>query len=131
MKKIISALTVFALALSLASCSGGSAPILDNSEKSTFTDFYTQGDYVYIECKLNIYSDKAQRVKISAVDNDDVETGLLKDPELTGIDKESNKETFELKAGENTVTVLFRGDYAGIFQISKRDIPRFIRIEKA
>lgn len=130
MKKFIAVLVVV-LVFSLSACSGGSVPLLDNSEKSTFTDFYTQGDYVYIECSLNIYSDNNQKVKISAVDNDDMETGMLKSPELIGINKENQEEIFELKSGENTVTVLFRGVYAGIFQISKREIPRFIKIEKA
>ncbi len=56
MKKLISIL-IFTLSLfSLCSCSVEKTPILDNSEKSYFVDFYTDDDYVYIECVLNIYN---------------------------------------------------------------------------
>ncbi len=102
--------------------------ILDNSDKSYFVDFYTEGDKVYFECVLNVYANKDTEVSISATDTDNVKMGLLKSPELTGIDKNDNNATFDLKAGENEVTVLFEGDYAGIYQIYAREIPRFIEI---
>lgn len=102
--------------------------ILDNSDKSYFVDFYTEGDKVYIECVLNIYANKDTEVSISATDTDNVKIGLLDSPTLTGIDKSDNNKKFDLKAGENEVTVLFEGDYAGIFQIYEREIPRFIEV---
>jgi hypothetical protein len=102
--------------------------ILDNSDKSYFVDFYTEGDKVYIECVLNIYANKDTEVSISATDTDNVKIGLLDSPTLTGIDKSDNNKNFDLKAGENEVTVLFEGDYAGIFQIYEREIPRFIEV---
>ncbi len=130
MKKIISLLICAVLIFSLGSCSVEKTPILDNSDKSYFVDFYTDDNYVYIECVLNIYNpnNTEAEVKISAIDNEDVEIGLLKSATLTAIDKESEDEVFRLKSGENTITVLFRGDYAGIYQITSRQLPRFISI---
>lgn len=132
MKKFISLIICAALLFSLSSCSVEKTPILDNSSNSYFVDFYTDDDYVYIECVLNIYNpnNTEAEVKISAVDNEDVEIGLLKDENLTAIDKESEKDIFRLKSGENTITVLFRGEYAGIYQITAREIPRFIYISE-
>lgn len=103
--------------------------ILDNSEKSHFVDFYIDGDKVYFECVLNIYSDKDTKATVSATDADNVKTGLLKSSKLIGIDKTDNDTTFNLKAGENEVTVLFEGEYDGVPQIFAREIPRFIEVE--
>ena len=103
--------------------------ILDNSDKSYFIDFYTEDDKVYIECVLNIYANKDTSVSITATDTDNVKMGLLESPELTGIDKSDSDKTFDLKAGENEVTVLFEGDYAGIYQIFASEIPRFIEVK--
>lgn len=103
--------------------------ILDNSEKSYFVDFYIDGDKVYFECVLNIYSDKDTKATVSATDADNVKTGLLKSSKLIGIDKTDNDTTFNLKAGENEVTVLFEGEYDGVPQIFAREIPRFIEVE--
>ncbi len=130
MKKAISFLICFVSVFTLSSCSVEKTPILDNSDKSYFVDFYTDEDYVYIECVLNIYNpnNTPTEVSVYAIDNEDVDIGLLKNPNLTAVDKDSGKETFSLKSGENTVTVLFRGDYAGIYQITERAIPRFIYI---
>ena len=130
MKKAISFLICFVSVFTLSSCSVEKTPILDNSDQSYFVDFYTDEDYVYIECVLNIYNpnNTPTEVSVYAIDNEDVDIGLLKNPNLTAVDKDSGKETFSLKSGENTVTVLFRGDYAGIYQITERAIPRFIYI---
>lgn len=130
MKKILSAAIILLSLFLLSSCSGPSAVILDNSENSRFIDFYTEENYVYIECELNIYAEKDTKVRITAKDDDDVKTGLLSSPVLVGINKDNNSESFSLKAGENKVSVLFKGEYNGVFQISQREIPRFIIIEK-
>ena len=130
MKRAVSIFICFFLIFSLSSCSVEKTPILDNSGNSYFVDFYTDDEYVYIECVLNIYNpnNTESEVKISAIDNEDVEIGLLKNADLTAVEKDSGKDVFRLKSGENTVTVLFRGDYAGIYQITERAIPRFIYI---
>lgn len=132
MKKYISLIICAVLLFSLSYCSVEKTPILDNSGNSYFVDFYTDDDYVYIECVLNIYNpnNTESEVKISAIDNEDVEIGLLKSKNLVAIDKESEKDVFRLKSGENTITVLFRGEYAGIYQITSREIPRFIYISE-
>lgn len=132
MKKLILIL-IFTISLfSLCSCSVEKTPILDNSDKSYFVDFYTDDDYVYIECVLNIYNpnNTESEVKITAVDNEDVDIGLLKSASLTAVDKESQSDVFRIKSGENTITVLFKGEYAGIYQITSREIPRFITIRE-
>lgn len=132
MKKLISILIFTLLLFSLCSCSVEKTPILDNSDKSYFVDFYTDDDYVYIECVLNIYNpnNTESEVKISAIDNEDVEIGLLKSASLTAVDKESQSDVFRIKSGENTITVLFKGEYAGIYQITSRELPRFIYISE-
>ncbi len=132
MKKIISLISCTVLLFSLSSCSVEKTPILDNSDQSYFVDFYTDDEYVYIECVLNIYNpnNTESEVKISAIDNEDVEIGLLKDADLTAIEKDSGKDIFRLKSGENKITVLFKGEYAGIYQITSRELPRFIYISE-
>lgn len=127
MKKFISMFLIFIFLFSFSACSEKTTVILDNSEKSSFVDFYTDESYAYIECELNIYAETDCTVKITALDNGNVETGLLKSPKLVGTDKNGG-ESFDLKSGENTVTVIFRGEYAGVFLIAKREIPRFIEI---
>lgn len=132
MKRIVSVLLLIFIVFSLSSCSVEKTPILDNSDKSYFVDFYTDDDYVYIECVLNIYNpnNTESEVKITAIDNEDVEIGLLKSASLTAIDKDTQEDVFKLKSGENEITVLFKGDYAGIYQITSRAIPRFIQISE-
>lgn len=132
MKRIVSVLLLIFIVFSLSSCSVEKTPILDNSDKSYFVDFYTDDDYVYIECVLNIYNpnNTESEVKITAIDNEDVEIGLLKSASLTAIDKDTQEDVFKLKSGENEITVLFKGDYAGIYQITSRAIPRFIQIDE-
>lgn len=130
MKKALIVSVIFALLLCFTSCGKINSVILDNSDKSRFIDFYTEDNYVYIECVLNIYAEKSAEITISATDIDNVETGLLKNKLLIGIDKSDGDETFSLEAGENTVSVLFRGEYAGVFMIAEREIPRFITIEQ-
>lgn len=132
MKRIVSVLLLIFIVFSLSSCSVEKNPILDNSDKSYFVDFYTDDDYVYIECVLNIYNpnNTESEVKITAIDNEDVEIGLLKSANLTAIDKDTQEDVFKLKSGENKITVLFKGDYAGIYQITSRAIPRFIQIDE-
>lgn len=132
MKRIVSVLLLIFIVFSLSSCSVEKTPILDNSDKSYFVDFYTDNDYVYIECVLNIYNpnNTESEVKITAIDNEDVEIGLLKSASLTAIDKDTQEDVFKLKSGENEITVLFKGDYAGIYQITSRAIPRFIQIDE-
>lgn len=132
MKRIVSVLLLVFTVFSLSSCSVEKTPILDNSDKSYFVDFYTDDDYVYIECVLNIYNpnNTESEVKITAIDNEDVEIGLLKSASLTAIDKDTQEDVFKLKSGENEITVLFKGDYAGIYQITSRAIPRFIQIDE-
>ncbi len=128
MKRCVCCLLLPLIFMGFFGCSEeNNAVILDNSDKSSFVDFYTEGDTVYIECILNIYSEADTEVTISAIDSENVESGLLKSPTLTGKTK-SGEETFSLKSGENEVTVLFCGDYAGIYQIASREIPRFINI---
>ncbi len=130
MKRVFIPLLCVLLIFSFSSCSIEKTPILDNSENSYFVDFYTDDDTVYIECVLNILNPNNTEVDvgITAIDNEDVEIGLLKSAKLTAVDKDSGEESFSLKSGENTITVLFKGDYAGIFQITQRDLPRFITI---
>lgn len=129
MKKLLSVLLIISVFLLSAGCAAKTDIILDNSPNSRFIDFYTDENYVYIECELNIYAEEDSKVRISASDFDNVETGLLKKEKLVGVDK-SGGEVFSLKRGENKVQVLFRGDYAGVYMISQREIPRFIKIEK-
>ena len=129
MKRIISFILLAFALTALSSCGNKkSTAILDNSDKSYFVDFYTEGDDVYIECVLNIYSETDTEVTIRAIDNDNVQSGLLSSPTLTGIDKSDLDEKFSIKSGENEVTVLFKGEYAGIYSIAERSIPRFIEI---
>ena len=129
MKRIISVLLLSLTVIGFCSCGDKKGTvILDNSDKSYFVDFYTEGDEVYIECVLNIYSETDTEITIRAVDNDNVKSGLLKSPALTGIDQNDMDEKFSLHAGENEVSVLFKGEYAGVYSIAERDIPRFIEI---
>lgn len=132
MKKAIRMLFTVLLLFSLAACTQSKEVFtVDNSDKSYFVDFYTNEDEVILECVLNIYSSvDGAKVKIYAVDRDNVETGLLTDEILTGKSADG-EEIFTLNKGENTVTVNFTGEYGGIYQINSRTLPRFIYITKA
>lgn len=131
MKKTFKLFISVLLIVIMSACSAETPDaVLDNSDKTKFVDFYTEGEYIYIECELNILSDGDTTVEISAIDDDDVKTGLLKDRKLTGYaDANCTRPKFNLKNGENTVSVYFRGDYAGIPEIAAREVPRFIKIE--
>ena len=126
-------LCVLLCAVSLIACCACSGVknevLLDNSANSSFTDFYTENGKVYIECVLNLYNptEGDKNVRISAIDNEDVKIGLLKNRELKGL-TEDGGDVFTLKSGENKVSVLFTGEFAGIYQITRREIPRFISI---
>ncbi len=115
----------------LSSC-GENAVILDNSDKSYFVDFYTGEDKVYIECVLNVVniSSSEKTVEITAYDKEDVEIGLLTNPTLVAYEKSTDNNKFTLAPGENEISVVFVGEYAGIYQITSRDLPRFIEIKQ-
>ncbi|MDD6276488.1 MAG: hypothetical protein PUB20_06680 [Clostridia bacterium] len=132
MKKAAVFIVAFCLVFTLASCSREEAVFsVDNSDKSSFIDFYTIENEVCIECELNVYSSEdGANVRIYAIDSEDVEIGLLKNEKLTGKTADGN-DVFTLKKGENTITVIFTGEYAGIYQISERRLPRFIYITEA
>ena len=129
MKKLLFIILLIILTLGLCSCGASPEVVLDNSENSRFIDFYTEDGYVYIECELNIYAEADAKVRITATDIEDRQSGLLKSDALTGIDKTDGDELFSLKKGEQKVTVLFRGEYGGVFLLTQREIPRFINIE--
>ena len=130
-KVFITVLFAVSFLLLLTSC-GNTSVILDNSDKSYFEDFYTKGDKVYIECVLNLVntSGSPKKVRISAYDTDDVETGLLKEPVLVAVNRADGKDRFTVAPGENQISVVFTGDYAGVYQISDRKVPRFVEIKQ-
>lgn len=128
-KLLLIAILLSVITFGLCSCGASPEVVLDNSENSRFIDFYTEDGYVYIECELNIYAEDDIKVRITATDSEDKQFGLLKSEELTGIDKTDGDEVFKLKKGEQKVTVLFRGEYGGVFLLAEREIPRFINIE--
>ncbi|MBP9989558.1 MAG: hypothetical protein KBT46_08695 [Ruminococcus sp.] len=133
MKKFFCLLFVTVILFGFCSCTEQTTAILDNSGKSSFVDFYEENDVVCIECVLNVYNpDKKEKdVRITAVDNEDVDVGLLQSPELTAVNKNDGEERFTLKPGENQLNVIFKGKYSGVYQITAREIPRFIIIENA
>lgn len=86
-------------------------------DKSYFCDFYVSDEDVYVECYLVIKNNDIQSrtIKHSALMNDDVKLGLLRNFNLIGYDDTLTTNEFKVEKGENRLTVYFIGKYGSVY----------------
>lgn len=98
-------------------------------DSSYFSDFYVEGNKVYIKCEITIknssYDDKV--VKLNAILKDDVELGLLKEENLAGFNTGLICDEFTIeKKSEKNYSVIFVGDFAGTYKKHDRKLPEIV-----
>lgn len=107
-------------------------PVRIIEDDSYLRDFRVEDDTVYISCELSLQNitSKVVSVRINAVSEEDVKTGLLSDPRLTGMSQDTGDTVFTVPPGESiTVFVDFCGEYGGTYRKADRLIPNEIEIE--
>ncbi len=117
----------------LCSCLNGTAQngLELNKDKSRFDDFSVISNMVYMDCFLTIDNKGTEdvTVKISASSQKDVSAGLLKCADMCGFDEKLVSDTFVLSSGENSLVVVFEGEFGGTEQKKDRLLPEDIQIE--
>ncbi len=93
-----------------------------NHDESFFMNFWVEDEKAYIECYLTIESKMDYDVSIEGHFPLD-EGKLLKDRSIYAYDKETGNDKFKLVRGTNKFTVVFIGEYGGIFQKADRLLP--------
>lgn len=98
-------------------------------DKSYFSDFFIQGEKVYIECELTLKNSSSNNItfQLNAIMKDDVELGLLKDENLKGYYQDLANDIFTIGKNETkTYSIVFVGDFAGINKKHDRKLPEIV-----
>ncbi len=123
-------LTIIISALSLAGCTNSKIR-LDKNNSHLLGDFKVENGKVLFSCSLAVenLTDDDLTVKITAYSKEDVDGGLLKQAKMSGYCEDMISDTFKMKSGESSVTVIFVGDFAGRQVKHDRLVPDDIRFE--
>lgn len=116
----------------LCSCQSGTQNGLKLiEEKSRLDDYSVISNAVYMDCFLTIENkgEEDMTVKISASSPEDVSGGLLKCADMCGLDEKLVSDTFVLSSGENSIVVVFEGEFGGTEQKKDRLLPEDIQFE--
>lgn len=100
--------------------------------KSSLIEFYEDDGIVHIICRITLHNttDEDQTIRIKGISQEDVDSGLLLSPYLSGLNAENQEELFRLNAGQySEFLVDFCGVYAGILQKHDRLVPDVIELE--
>lgn len=134
MKKIVikNALLLFLVAVVIVS--GYSMVFSRNkicivADESTFSDFYIENNVVGVHCIVTLYNSYSSDMKVglTAFMQKDVESGLLKEARLPGINRDDSLSYFILKANStSTFHVVFTGKYNGNNQKADRMLPEIV-----
>ena len=131
MKRIICLLLLF---FTLCGCTGRVSNGIEICiEKSSMINFYEEDGTVHIICKITLYNttDKNVTVRINGFSQEDVDTGLLSNPYLSGINAAEQSDLFLVLAGQySEFLVDFCGKYGGGIQKQDRLVPDLIEIEE-
>ena len=108
------------------------ADIRLDKANSCFSGFTVEGEKVYLECVLEVVNDSGEEaeVAISADFSEDAQIGLLEEGTLRGYRDDRQTDTFLLKEGSQTITVVFIGDFDGNPHKVDRLLPHKIEINK-
>ena len=101
-------------------------------DESSLINFTEQDGVVHIMCRITLENttDMDCVVRISGYSEEDVSTGLLRYPHLTGYNTEEESDLFLLEANERCEFLIdFQGEYAGNFLKSDRLIPDNIIVD--
>lgn len=97
-----------------------------NRENSAFQDFYIEGNSVHMICRLEVQNTCSRDVSISitASSQEDVDGGLLADPELIGRNPQTVGAYFSIPADSvQEIDVDFCGIYGGSPRKADRLLP--------
>lgn len=99
------------------------------ADESTFSDFYIENNVVGVHCIVTLYNSYSSDMKVglTAFMQKDVESGLLKEARLPGINRDDSLSYFILKANStSTFHVGFTGKYDGNNQKADRMLPEIV-----
>lgn len=129
---ILTAILIIFL-LIFSACSENSPNAIEIcKEDSMLVEYYEDGGVVHFICEIVLvnHSSTEQTVKLYGFSQEDVEGGLLLNPNLTGYNIENQSDTFHVNSNSRCkLTVDFRGEYAGVLQKADRRIPDVLEIE--
>lgn len=97
-----------------------------NKEASWLSDFDIQGSEVSFYCRLSISNDSEEKcaVQILGEFDEDFKGGLIEESKIEAHSTTDKEETiFYLSPGENTIDVVFTGQFAGNPQKHDRNLP--------
>lgn len=104
----------------------------DMTYECSFNDFSVEGDTVKMQCYLTVRShlDEAASFYVMAESQEDVETGLLKEKELTAKDAEGSPMLFTVEAGGSIEQkeITLEGAFGGNPQKADREAPDNIHL---
>lgn len=95
--------------------------------ESYFSDFNVKNQKVYLDCYITLknISNTEKTVKLTASFPDDVNTGLLKESILPGLNKNNKESKFIIHPNsQKSFNVTFVGDFAGTIQRHERLLPK-------
>lgn len=98
---------------------------------SVFQNFYVENEVVHIICKITIENNSTSdaEVLLNAISDEDVGNGLLKKPEMCGIDTETGIPILTVKAGQLQEFIIdFLGEFGGNNQKYDHMIPDVLEI---
>lgn len=101
-------------------------------DESHLIDFNVIDNKVHINCCITLENNTLEEkiIKLSSVDKDDVDIGLLKDSHLYAIDENGNEFTGNISPKtKSKYNVTFVGEYGGNMQKSNRLVPGKISVE--
>lgn len=102
-----------------------------NYADSVFQNYYVENEIVHIICKITIENKSTSdaEVLLNAISDEDVGNGLLKKPEMCGIDTETGIAILKVEAGQLQEFIIdFQGEFAGNNQKYDRMIPDVLEI---
>ena len=125
-KTKIPILVICALVLLIGCARNSDGNVAINRENSAFQDFYIEGNSVHMICQLEVQNtcDRDVSISITASSQEDVDGGLLANPELVGRNLQTNDAFFSIPASSvQKIDVDFCGTYGGNPQKADRWIP--------
>lgn len=102
------------------------------NDESYLIDFSVIDNKVHINCYITLENNTLEEkvVKLSCIDKDDVNIGLLKDPHLYAINENGDEfKSILLPNTKEKYNVTFIGEYGGNMQKINRLVPGKVKVE--
>lgn len=119
-------LTLLLISLIIFGFLGKKSKIEIDYENSFYSEYSIKEDKVYIECELviNNTTNKQKNIQITGTFDNDVSSGLLKNPTIYGYNSDLKTNIFEINSGSQRIKVIFIGDYNGVNIKHDRKLPK-------